>query len=388
MGSRSPFSLFTRETQKGKIWYSRFYNYEKNKYTDTRSTGVLCTGKYGGRKKAQEIAETYLEAIHNKQSKNFLEYISGFWKPDSRYVKHKALVEKKPLSEEYRKNNEAGIKKYVLPFSGFNNKATLELTSGIIEDWKLWSIEQGIGSRRLNAVLSSMKVAVNYLFDRGEIDKNPFQTIKKVPYCPKEKGVLSFNEIEKVFLIEEKDPRVKVAFLLAVSAGLRRGECRGLKWRHIDRETGLIEVVNNYIDGEGDKPCKWGSARKAILSERVIPFLDFLETASPATGQEDYILFHDSSKEEPISKETIRHGTARMMEAVGIPKKSQKERNLTFHGLRHTFVTFARMAGLPDIVVQSLAGHADASMMNHYSHGLQAIDYEEARRKLKAVGEG
>ncbi len=72
-----------------------------------------------------------------------------------------------------------------------------------------------------------------------------------------------------------------------------------------------------------------------------------------------------------------------MLESIGITKEQQKERNLTFHGMRHTFVTLARMAGLPDITVQALAGHKSAEMMNRYSHAAQVIDFSEARNRLE-----
>ena len=61
----------------------------------------------------------------------------------------------------------------------------------------------------------------------------------------------------------------------------------------------------------------------------------------------------------------------------------QKRRNLTFHSLRHTFVTLSRMAGITDIEIQALAGHKDARMMENYSHAGQVLDFTDAREKLE-----
>ena len=71
------------------------------------------------------------------------------------------------------------------------------------------------------------------------------------------------------------------------------------------------------------------------------------------------------------------------LEQSGISKDDQKTRNLTLHGMRHTFVTMARMAGIPDIAVQAMAGHKSADMMNHYSHGGQVIDLQEYKTSLE-----
>ena len=74
-----------------------------------------------------------------------------------------------------------------------------------------------------------------------------------------------------------------------------------------------------------------------------------------------------------------------MLKNAGISPEEQKRRNLTLHGMRHTFVTMARMAGLPDITVQALAGHKSAEMMNRYSHAAQVIDFEDARSRMERM---
>jgi integrase len=66
----------------------------------------------------------------------------------------------------------------------------------------------------------------------------------------------------------------------------------------------------------------------------------------------------------------------------------QKQRNLTFHGLRHTFITLGRLAGISDMEIQALAGHKSGAMMERYSHASQVLDYEAAREKLEKAING
>jgi integrase len=40
----------------------------------------------------------------------------------------------------------------------------------------------------------------------------------------------------------------------------------------------------------------------------------------------------------------------------------------TFHGTRHTFITRARMAGVKDVQVMAIVGHADSRMLSRYTH--------------------
>jgi integrase len=65
----------------------------------------------------------------------------------------------------------------------------------------------------------------------------------------------------------------------------------------------------------------------------------------------------------------------------------QKRRNLTFHSLRHTFITLGWLAGISDLEIQALARHKSVAMMERYSHASQVLDFAAAREKLeKAIG--
>jgi integrase len=66
-----------------------------------------------------------------------------------------------------------------------------------------------------------------------------------------------------------------------------------------------------------------------------------------------------------------------------IDDSEQRRRNLTFHGLRHTFVTLGRLAGLSDIEIQAMAGHKSGAMMERYSHAAQVLDFAAAREKME-----
>jgi integrase len=61
----------------------------------------------------------------------------------------------------------------------------------------------------------------------------------------------------------------------------------------------------------------------------------------------------------------------------------QKRRNITFHSLRHTYITLSRLAGIIDVEIQALAGHKDGRMMNNYTHTGQVLDFTVAREKLE-----
>ena len=125
--------------------------------------------------------------------------------------------------------------------------------------------------------MQSMRIAVRYAVKREDLDRDPFKRINDIPDTPKEKGVLTPAELRKLATISAKDPRLKAIVLLGAYCGLRRGEIRGLRWGDVDAEGGVIHVRHNWIDGEGDKTPKCGSARMVPLSDTVTETLNGLK---------------------------------------------------------------------------------------------------------------
>ncbi len=111
--------------------------------------------------------------------------------------------------------------------------------------------------------------------------------------------------------------------------------------------------------------------------------LQKLRDVSEYTNLTDYVLFSLYARNEPCSIDLLRSGFNRMMRNIGIKPDERKKRNLSYHSMRHTFVTLARVSGLPDITAQALAGHKSSQMMERYSHGEKVIDFQEVLDKMK-----
>jgi len=390
--SRFPFSLYKKPSSSGPaVWYARFWDESARRYGLTRSTGILAEGKRERRSEAEAAARAMLPAIQFKPSPadvHFLDYVKGFWTSESPYVRERALVAKKPLSAYYVKMNHDDVKRHLSPFTGFKGLALKDLTPGLILDWMRWAAETGLSARRINVILQSMRVAVRYAVKREELARDPFAKIGAAREEAREKGILTPAELAALIATPASDPRVKAAFLLAALCGLRRGEVRGLLWGDVDTEAKVLRIAHNYVDVEGAKGPKCGSARAVPIPEAAQRALEAIRGVVRFQAPEDYVFASFASGKKPLGDSFFRYGFAHTLEAIGIDTVKRKARNLTFHGLRHTYVTLGRMSGLPDLVIQALAGHKSSGMMEHYSHAGQVIDFQDARAKLeKAVAQ-
>jgi integrase len=400
--TRKPFTLFLKDIQVGPVWYVRFWDESSRKYALTRSTGIPAEGKKLRRYEAEQAAREMLTGIRftpQVPDQTFTDYVADFWTPDSPYVRECALVKKKPLSADYITMNHENVRRHMEPFPGFQDSTLRNLKPGTILDWMAWAAGEGLSGRVINTVLQGMRVPVRYAVAREDIFRDPFKNIKEAPEERREKGILAPEEVSKLITAPVQDPRTRLAVLLGLLCGLRRGEVRGLQWGDI--KDGLLTVCHNFQENEGMKLPKCGSSRIVPIPGAVQRALDEVSRLNGATGGDsDYVMGNLISRGKPLSPKYFQRALIAELEGIGITAgkeatetepenpNEQKRRNLTFHGLRHTYVTMGRLAGISDMEIQALAGHKGGAMMERYSHASQVLDFSAMREKLeKAVGE-
>jgi len=84
---------------------------------------------------------------------------------------------------------------------------------------------------------------------------------------------LSLSEMGKVEALEWQDIRQKAFIVLGFSCGLRRGEIRALRWRHVDLSGHILTISENFTDDDGMKEPKAGSSRLVPIFGTVLEIL-------------------------------------------------------------------------------------------------------------------
>ncbi|WP_162510908.1 tyrosine-type recombinase/integrase, partial [Treponema endosymbiont of Eucomonympha sp.] len=148
---------------------------------------------------------------------------------------------------------------------------------------------------------------------------------------------------------------------------------------------GIIDIRHNWIDREGLKSPKCGSFRKVPYGAAVSACLDAVRATARHIGGADFVLESLFNDGEPVSKNFFVKGLWAALADTGLSVEAQKRRNITPHSLRHSFISLARLAGVDDLTVQTLAGHSDIAMTDHYTHAAQAMDYEAVRAKFRLI---
>jgi integrase len=187
-----------------------------------------------------------------------------------------------------------------------------------------------------NRVLSTLRRMLHVARQRRWMQHNPFDEGDPlvVPSLEAERDRIATPQ-EEAALIANCDPEKKRAHLrtiivVAIETGMRQGEILGLKKGDVDFEQRVIRVA-----ALNSKALQW---RYVPMTKRCAVELRRYMRAVPDAWE---TLFNVGSVD------TAFRGA----------RRDAKIDDLTFHDLRHTFITRALARGLPEPLVQKVVGH-------------------------------
>lgn len=193
-----------------------------------------------------------------------------------------------------------------------------------------------------------------WLAVKGRIPSNPLDSLPKVKLRPKaRRRFLSQDECRR--LIDAcQCPDLKAAVMLALHAGLRKGECLAARWSWVDFEAGLLHVQTD---------ADWTPKDR---SDRTIPLTstlsEFLLTRKPENScKEGYIVRPEKAPGHWRNRWEFRKHFDAALAAAGIE-------GVTFHDLRRTFASLLVSRGVSVYKVARWLGDGVGVVERHYGH--------------------
>lgn len=211
-----------------------------------------------------------------------------------------------------------------------------------------------------NRYLSAIRALLNYYKDDlKQIDKVPEFSQYKEP-----KGRTRYLKPEEIGRLLDALPAHLVApTVVALSTGLRRSRCMGLRWDQVDMDRRVV-----LIDGDEMKNGE----------DHGIPLSDIaFEAISEQRGKHERFVFTYNGRGFK------RPGTATWNNALA----EAKIEDFRWHDLRHTWASMMTQAGVSDAVLQRLGGWKTAGMVRRYAH--HAVDALRPHAQLvdRALGQ-
>ena len=218
-------------------------------------------------------------------------------------------------------------------------------------------LKQGLGAKAVktvNNVLTVLNVLLKTAVEWQVISQMPC-TIRLLP-VPKSSSTTYHDFGDYGRLVKQAqaaDARTYIAVLLGGDAGLRCGEMLALEWPDVDLPKRQLCVQRSDWNGHITAP-KNGRLRYIPLTVR-------LATALRAHRHLRGPLVLCQEDGSPLTRQMVQSWIGRVARRAGLS-------HLGVHILRHTFCSHLAMRGAPVRAIQELAGHADLSMTQRYTH--------------------
>ncbi|MEK9773001.1 MAG: site-specific tyrosine recombinase [Opitutae bacterium] len=205
--------------------------------------------------------------------------------------------------------------------------------------------------------LSALRMLARYLVSEGKLENDFTELVtnpKKGRFLP---HALSIEEMERFLgapdLNTPLGKRDRAIFELMYGSGLRVSEVSTVLVNAVDLDDGFARIL-----GKGAKERIVPVGKQAVVAIRNYLHGGRPELVKDRSGGELFL----SKRGTPISRKMIWVLVKDYTRRAGI------EKNLTPHGLRHSFATHLLVGGADVRAVQEMLGHADVGTTQIYTH--------------------
>ncbi len=253
------------------------------------------------------------------------------------------------------------------------NVELVDLDEALYQKWRNQMNKTNLCDRYKTDIQKLIKTVINHAEKHWDFNLRKFYNKLEVFKTPGalEKEMRYYTPVEFYqFLSVIDDIRFKCFFKTLYYCGLRRGEARGLQWKHIDLFNKKLYVKQQVMNPpESNNDSKWYiSSPKTKTSIRTLPLSDdLIEDLKELKAKqkfdkkfnENWFVFGNSI---PISTHKMNDMNKRYAEQAEVKR-------INLHGFRHSCASVLIHGRTPITVVSKYLGHADSTeTLETYAH--------------------
>ena len=245
----------------------------------------------------------------------------------------------------------------------------LTVQRGHIEAWGRWLGEdRGLKASTVAAKLNCICGMYRFASLDGHLQLDPGAHVRrpKVQFVSSTNGLTRSQLADMLRHAEADGPNTYAMMCLLALNGLRIGECLAVDIEHLGQERGYQTLYLPHRKGG-----KVGTLSLAIRTAYAIDRIVAGRTTGPL------LLGRDGSR---LKVAAARRTVRRLCKKSGITKR------ITPHSCRHTFVTLALDAGVPERDIMASTGHSSGQMIAYYDRNRGSIERNATHAVAAFVG--
>lgn len=262
------------------------------------------------------------------------------------------------------------------------DKSLLGITPTDIQLFRDKQIEEGKSPTTVNQSINIVKAILNRACDHDLILKNPANRIERLDSTSERRETFSKQQIQS--LLSSADDEWRGMVLLGYHTGIRISDASMLIWENVNLDARTLSFVQTKISRRGAK------GKEPIVLPLHEDLMNWFRERPRGIGKAPVFpgLFGKGTAGYNCLTEQFR----KLCERAGIKPsygelkkgKGRRFNKLTFHSLRHTFISnLADLEVSPD-VRKEMAGHSSDKTHSRYTH-LSFVAKEDAIKKVPSV---
>lgn len=250
-----------------------------------------------------------------------------------------------------------------------------------LDEIKPFDVEQFLkklrNDGRSDSALAQCRGMLYQIFHKAEandlVRKNPVRFADKMRSRgePKRKEAFTADEV-KLLMTKLPQDRMGLSIRLMLGTGMRTQELLALEPRHIEDDGSIIRVRQAINMIKGTATVGVPKSRDSYRDIPVPPNLRYCAVRLRNTTHK--YIWEVGKKDQPCNPSYFRD---KFKAAIG---EIEGVRVLTPHSCRHTYVSQLQALGVDLQTIQSIVGHADIDMTQHYLHVQEPIRMDAVTR--------
>jgi integrase len=233
-------------------------------------------------------------------------------------------------------------------------------------------LDQGLSPATVRRVHAALRRALAQAVRWRLIGVNVASLVEPPQLVRREMAALSAEEVTRLLSVT-RDERLEALFVVAVTAGLRRGELLALRWRDVDLEGAWLQVTGSLARTRGrglaiTQPKTARSRRRVELTMVAVDALrrhaagQVYEREAMGALWRDADLVFCGQHGGFLQVSDVYDAFRRILDRAGLPR-------VRFHDLRHTAATLMLSRHVHPKVASEMLGHSTVAItLDLYSH--------------------
>lgn len=253
------------------------------------------------------------------------------------------------------------LNRFLSHLTGARRRARLDAVNPLDCAGFLRAERERVSAASTNQAIRVLRIVFNSARRQGLITSNPADAVDLLHESHDTRLPFSIDQVRAI--LEVADEEWKGMVLGGFYAGIRLGDLSRLTWGNIDLEAQTVTF-------RPQKTARRKPTDTVIdLHRDLVAYLRSLQPGTPAAPLFPRLSKRSTSRATGLSEEFRKlMEDAGIISSLGRGSDVRRFRQLSFHSLRHAYITQLSRVGVPIEIRRELAGHSSDAVSLGYTH--------------------